>query len=121
MRWILLLASALISVQAYASCPFGQEDILVPSITLAPYTDVIVDQTGEFEVEQAGRELVLRHVGLSQNVRFASLVSIFRTLKVVLQDDVQYCVNSAVALPGRIIFSGGDLTIISRVGNVRQQ
>jgi hypothetical protein len=101
----------------------AEADYLLPAITLAPTTDVLVMEGAEFRAEKSGDSMVLVHEGSARHVRIPSLVAVGRHLVLSLKrDGTQYCVVSSVALlGGSITIKGASASIgtISSVGNVR--
>ena len=118
MRLLFAIGLFLGASKALAACP-SDVDFIINNVTIAPYTDVFSTGIDEFDMVSDGRNgVIITHVGEAQSVTMRSLVSVFRPITFKLQDGVEYCVDSAVALPGRIEFQGGRVTVKIQTGTV---
>lgn len=99
-------------------------DYVFPSITVTPWSDVVVGAHNEFTVEEKDGIVHVTHVGDAKVVRFPSLVAINKTLELTLtQPETHYCLVSSVATLGGAIKIVGDaehISAISVVGNVER-
>lgn len=99
-----------------------EADYIFPSITVTPWSDVVVGAQSEFTVEERDGVVTVTHVGDAKVVRFPSLVAISKTLELTLtKPETRYCLVSSVATLGgtiRIVGDSEHVSAISIVGNV---
>lgn len=99
-----------------------EADFIFPSITVTPWSDVVVGAQSEFTVEEKDGVVNVTHVGDAKVVRFPSLVAINKTLELTLTNpETRYCLVSSVATLGgaiRIVGDSEHVSAISIVGNV---
>jgi hypothetical protein len=101
-----------------------EADFIFPSITVTPWSDVVVGAQSEFTVEEKDGVVNVTHVGDAKVVRFPSLVAINKTLELTLTNpETRYCLVSSVATLGgaiRIVGDSEHVSAISIVGNVER-
>ncbi len=97
-------------------------DFTLPSITVAPYTEVVIGAEGEFAVSRADGYLKITHVGEAQSVRFPSIVSVKNPIILELKNPTTYyCIDSLVAVLGGSILVKGQsdhIRMTSQVGSI---
>jgi hypothetical protein len=101
-----------------------EADFVFPSITVTPWSDVVVGAKSEFTVEEKDGLVAVTHVGDAKVVRIPSLVAISKTLELTLTNpETRYCLVSSVATLGgaiKIVGNSEHISAISIVGNVER-
>lgn len=108
-------AGIIVDTQA---CPFDEAEALLPSITVTPWADVVVDLDSEFTAEETENGMKFTHTGSAATVRIPSVVSVFSSVEIYLQDEAKYCFDSIV---GNVtVFTNGAKTVVhSSVGTAQ--